>query len=96
MLGYMSFYIILTGLRWQGLQLEHSADDVLLTDAAILLVTILAAWILVIVQDVLNAIWLATQPELPLRTRLSLSEIIFLTVGSIFSIALACAPLNVD
>lgn len=95
-LGYWLLDYTKTAAQLQGLFHPHSANEVLLAVASILLFVLLLTWILVTVQDTLNALWSATQPNMPARTKLSSPELIFLAVTSPLALLVLCAPLFIN
>ena len=93
--AYVFFYTLIVSVRVQGIIYgqSESLNDLLLTNASILLFTLLATWIIVLAQDTLNSVWSIRQAAAPISVRLSFAQMVFVAASTFYTILLGCAPL---
>jgi len=86
--GWLTFgYIFLNGISLRLTLYEWKLTDpaeLLGTSIFGLLISLLAVWLLVVVQKTLNDFWKKEQPDLVMRTTFSGKEIVLLVIGGIF------------
>lgn len=82
--GWLTFgYILLNGIPLALLDVWKLTGPAGLLG---LLISLLAVWILVVVQETLNDYWKKEQPGLEMRAKFSSGEIVLLVIGGIFLI----------
>lgn len=78
-LGFLSFNLMMAFARLEKMQ--GSINGLWLANASILFYLLLTTWILAVVQETLNNLWLTVQPDLPKKTGFSKVELAVLVIG---------------